>query len=928
MSSARQAPIIDGGALRAALTAAANAAEGDPTRQRRSALALLREALDHGRAEVKARLERGLGGVASARLLADVADSVVCALYAFTTTHVIRASNPTQGERLAVAAVGGYGRGALAPYSDLDLLFLRPWKATAYVEGVIEYMLYALWDLGLKVGHASRTVDECLRTARSDMSVRTSLLDARRLTGDRPLFDEFKRRYREELARGTGPEFCIAKFEERDRRHAKAGATRYLVEPNVKDGKGALRDLQTLFWIAGYLNPGDEPPEVLATEYFDGRELASLRRAYDFFWSVRAHLHHAAGRAENRLGFDLQPEVARRMGHDRGHDRGQGETASVQRFMRRYFLMTREVGGLTRAFCAKLEAEQGKTTRALSRLLPGAFRGRVGAAGFRRQGGRLNLSSPEVFERDPVNLIRLFAIADERDLDLHPEALAAITPALSLITPKVRRDPAARRAFLDLLARGRQGYRTLSLMNEAGVLPRFVPEFGRITAQMQFDRHHAYTTDEHTLRAVGLISDIDQGRLARDHPLSTSLFPRIADREALYLAMLLHDVGKGGEGGQLIAGPPAARRASLRLGLPPGRADLVAWLVEHHLVFSDYAQKRDIADPATVAAFAEIVGDLERLRLLLVLTVADIRAVGPGVWNNWKAQLMRELYAATEAFFRGGRGADGAGRYRKRQSEAAEQARAELLAADAEAAAFAQSTEDAYFVAFSPQEHRLHARLARLAAQEGAAAAARLHGLRNASEVAVAAADRPGLFADLAEVLAAAGAQVLYARIHTGRDGRALDVFHIQDAAGEPFGARDPRTLTQLSRRLTEAARGGAPGQRRPASPPLRRRAAEPAPTVVFDDASSPDALIVEVSGRDRPGLLADLARAVADAGLALVSAHVGSYGDRAVDAFYVTEPGGAKPQGGEPLESLRRALTEVLDGGPRVQLAVSRGAA
>jgi [protein-PII] uridylyltransferase len=256
--SAARAPVLDGAALRAQLDTAASA--GDAAKVRAAAVGVLREALERGRAEVRARLESGVGGLAAARLQSDLADTVVCALYRFVTTHVFEARNPTEGERLAVAATGGYGRGLLAPFSDLDLLFLRPWKPTAYVEGVIEWMLYALWDMGLKVGHASRTVDECLRAARADMTTRTALLDARRLAGDAPLFDEFRRRYRDDLAAGTGPEFVEAKLAERAARHQRAGATRYLVEPNVKDGKGALRDVQTLFWIAAYLIPATSRP--------------------------------------------------------------------------------------------------------------------------------------------------------------------------------------------------------------------------------------------------------------------------------------------------------------------------------------------------------------------------------------------------------------------------------------------------------------------------------------------------------------------------------------------------------------------------------------------------------------------------------------------------------------------------------------------
>nr|MBP8247830.1 [protein-PII] uridylyltransferase [Phenylobacterium sp.] len=652
--------VVDGIRLRAQLSAAALDAVGDEAEQRRRALDILKQALFRGRMIAKERLENGAGGIETTRLLSGVTDEVVTALYDFTTVHVFRARNPTEGERLALMAVGGYGRGTLAPFSDLDLLFLRPYKQTAHAESVIEYMLYALWDLGFKVGHASRTVEECIRLSKEDFTIRTSILEARRLTGDEKLADELTRRFAAEVVKGSGAQFVAAKLKERDERHNRAGASRYLVEPNVKEGKGALRDLNTLFWIAQYLNPSAQArmDGIVHLEMFERREVAAFLRAFDFLWAVRCHLHFATGRPEERLTFDLQPEIARRMGYG---DRG--DAPAVERFMRRYFLIAKEVGALTRVFAAKLESERVKQQpKGISRLLPGRGKPRktLLEAGFHEEGGRLNIDTPEIFQADPINLLRLFRTADRRDLDLHPDAFTAATRSLPLITSKTRRDPRAAKVFLDILARGRDPQRTLTLMNEAGVLGRFLPEFGRVVAQMQFNMYHSYTVDEHTLRAVGVIAEIKAGRFAEDHPLSTAIMPLIDDPEALFLAMLLHDTGKGGAGGQEKAGARAARQACERLGQDRKRIELVAWLVEHHLVMSDYAQKRDVSDPRTVVDFARIVETPERLRLLLVLTVADIRAVGPGVWNGWKGQLLRELYAATEAVFRGGRGSDAA----------------------------------------------------------------------------------------------------------------------------------------------------------------------------------------------------------------------------------------------------------------------------
>ena len=912
--------VVDGYRLRAQLSAAALDAIGDEAEQRRRAIEILKGALFRGRMIAKERLENGAGGVETARLLCGVTDEVIRCLYDFTTVHVFRARNPTEGERLALMAVGGYGRGGLAPYSDIDLLFVRPYKETAHIESVIEFMLYALWDLGFKVGHASRTVTECIRLSREDITIRTSILEARRLTGDEVLAADLQARFREEVVKGTGAEFVAAKLKERDERHARAGASRFMVEPNVKEGKGGLRDLHTLFWIAQYLHPHDGIEAVMRLDMFHGREVRTFIRSFDFLEAVRAHLHFTTGRPEERLTFDVQPEVARRMGYHDRPKKGGDNTPAVERFMRRYFLIAKEVGTLTRAFSAKLEAEHMKSEpRGLLRLLPGRAPQRpVVEPGFLLEGGRLSVLDPEIFDQDPVNLLRLFKIADSRDLDLHPDAFTAVTRRLGMITSKVRRDPAAARVFLDILVKGKKARRTLELMNEAGVLGRYVPEFGHIVAQMQFNMYHSYTVDEHSLRAVGIINDIAAGRFADDHPLATTVLPLIEDREALFLAMLLHDTGKGGAGGQEIAGARAARQACERLGLERHRIELVAWLVEHHLMMSDYAQKRDVSDPATVSAFAAEVQNPERLRLLLVLTVADIRAVGPGVWNGWKGQLLRELYAATETVFRGGRASDAEGIARRRQQAVAYEARTTLVNDDPLARAWASSMEDAYFVAFSAAEHGIHAALARQARlQGGAAARASIRHDRNAAEIVVAAQDRRALFADLALAISASRGNVVGARIFTSSGGEALDVFYVQDASGGPFGGDNERSLDRLVETLQRAGRGEAPT----ADSQRDTLAARPSPfaispKVAVDNEASHHATVIEASGRDRPGLVEAVARALADQSLSIQSAHIDGYGEQAVDTFYVVDASGSKITESARIAAVRSKVADALTAG------------
>jgi len=915
LSPARIEDVVDGVKLRSQLTAAALDHIGQESAARGRALDLLHGALFRGRMIAKDRLQDGATGHETAALLCQVADEVITALYDFTTTHVFRARNPTEGERFAIVAVGGYGRGQMAPSSDIDLLFLRSYKETPWSESVTEFMLYMLWDMSLKVGHASRTVEECLRLAKEDHTVQTALLEARFLSGDRGLFDAFKARFRKDVVEPGHNAFVAAKLKERDERHKRAGASRYLVEPNIKEGKGGLRDLHTLFWIQKHLHGWDDPFDYVRTGMFTREEIALGMRASEFFWRVRCHLHFLTGRPEERLTFDVQPELARRLGFGERRD-----NPAVERFMKRYFLAAKDVGILTRIMSAKLEADHAKRKpTGLSRFISNnAQRVIVDVDGFKVDSGRLNAVSPSVFDEDTVNLLRVFRIADARDLDIHPDALANVTRRLKKITPAVRANPDAQTLFLQVAASPNSPAAALRLMSETGVLGRFLPEFGRIVAQMQFNMYHHYTVDEHTLRAIEVISDIEKGRCAAEHPLATAIFPKIVNRRALYLAMLLHDTGKG-IGDQQEEGEKTAMAACGRLGLPKEEVELVGWLVRHHLLMSDVAQKRDIGDPRTVATFAETVGTLERLRLLLVLTVADIRAVGPGVWNGWKGQLLRDLYRLTEAAYHGGR-TDEVG-VRERLADQALEIKTELVAAMKPAPRLVQwldTLDDAYWLSFDREALRWHVEAASAflsggGDEKGVHVAARAMPKKGVTELLVHAQDRPGLFASLAAALAAGGADVSDARVHTTRDGQAFDVFSILDAEGAPFGATDTGVLDRLVARVKSAAEG-AP-QPLQARKPVQRRAAAFAiePWARVDNDISRTATVIEVSGRDRPGLLAALAQVLADAQASITSAHIDAYGERVADVFYVTEPDGAQIADPARMMLLQHRLTEVL---------------
>jgi [protein-PII] uridylyltransferase len=903
---------IDGTHLRKTLTEAYEDSSGDTLDLRRRAVIILKDALEKGRAAVLDRMDEQKGGFATAKALAKVTDEVVSALWDFTLTHVYRARNPTEGERLALLAVGGYGRGELAPYSDLDLLFLRAWKETSHSESVIEFILYTLWDLGLKVGHSSRTVDETIKYVKSDHTIMTAVLEHRLIAGDAELAQNLEDRLNHDGLKSHAFDFVAAKLEERDQRHIKAGTTRFVVEPNVKEGKGGLRDLHTLYWIARFLAGGaGKDAEVLDLILTD-KERRIFMRAFDFLWKVRIIMHTAAGRGEERLTFDLQPEVARRMGFiDR-----EGEP-NVERFMRRYFVVAKEVGALTRTFCTKLETQRAKPLARLSSLIQSGIMNlnRADHPGFVIISGRLSVNSPDIFHKSPVAMFMLFKMADRLELDLHPDAFTAIARNLDLVTPSLRRNPEAARLFLDLLVRGKNPYKTLSMMSETGLLGRYIPEFGRIVAQTQFNMYHAYTVDEHTLRAVDIIHGIDTGRFTEDHPLSSIIMPQITDKESLYLAMLLHDTGKGNELGQEIGGEIAARKACERLGIEDWKTDQVAWLVRHHLVLSDYAQKRDVSDPETVAAFAHIVETPERLRLLLILTVADIRAVGPGVWNAWKGQLMRDLFDATESAFRGGRGPDAVARVREDLQQRADERRQALSENDDNIAAWLETMDESYLFSFTPEEVKSHAALVHSATDSTPAVALRIDTVRNATAFSISAEDRIGLFADLARCFANLGGNVVGAQVFTSSTGHALDVFYVQDSTGKPFAHDDLPRQKQARIALEAAARGKLPEPLTWKSALSARTAAFAiAPTVVFDDDSNANVTIIEVSGRDRPGLLADIVEVMARQHIDIASAHIDCYGERAVDAFYVADHYRKAQLAGGLKQTLKKQLLAVLD--------------
>src|SRR6516165_5150841 len=765
-SIARQRDIIDRRMLAEQLSAAANAARSSAP-DRSAFVAPLKAALIAGREEIHHRFEATDDGAAVIREQCCLMDQLIRALFDFVTGEIYPLPNPTSGERLAIVAVGGYGRGELAPYSDIDLLFLLPYKQTPHTEQVVEYLLYLLWDLGLKIGHATRSVEECLRQAKADLTIRTALLEARYLWGEQALFDELKRRFDAEVVKGSAAQFVEGKLAERDLRHKRVGDSRYQLEPNIKEGKGGLRDLHTLFWIAKYIYRTDDVGKLVDLGVLSTDASQRFARAQQFLWTVRCHLHYLAGRAEERLTFDLQAEIGQRMGYT-----DHAGSRDVERFMKHYFLVAKDVGDLTRIFCAILEADQ-KTKRRLPWIRWGSSRRSL--AGFLVDGQWLTIPSDDFFKNDPVAWLRLFHVSQQHGLDIPPRALRAATHSLRLINQELRENKEANRLFLEILTSDKDPETTLRRMNEAGVFGRFVPDFGRVVAQMQYDMYHVYTVDEHTLFAIGILHQIERGLLKDELPLATQLFETIVSRRALYLAVLLHDIGKGRGGDHSIIGEQIALKLGPRLGLSDEETETIAWLVRWHLLMSSTAFKLDTTDQQTIGDFVERVQSPERLKLLLVLTVADIRAVGPKIWNGWKAALLRELYRGALEVIAAALTEQGP----DTRVAAAQAAARQLLTdfSDQEFATLVSRGYPFYWLSFDPDTHVRHARLMRNAEASGAPLTVekRIDANRSVTEITLYTADHPGLFSRIAGALAVSGANIVDAKIMTMSNGMALD---------------------------------------------------------------------------------------------------------------------------------------------------------
>lgn len=812
--------------------------------------------------------------------------------------------------RLAICAVGGFGRRELAPYSDVDLLFLHDPDFEEGLEENLNTLLYPLWDSGLKLGYAAHTPKSAVGFVKEDLTARTAYLDARFICGARNVFDDFVGAY-DKLRKRTKNQFVAAKLKEQDERQAKAFETRYLVEPDVKEGKGGLRDLQTIGWIYKYVYGGDIGSTAAIDKVLDEKERRALVKTERFLWSVRAHLHDLRGRADEKLTFDIQPEVAARLGYaDRAG------MSAAERLMKHYFVNTVEVGRLTRILCARLEEERAKRLPHLPKFLPSALQKDEarGKPNLRLRHGRLDFESAARARRNPRDFFRLFrAFGKNPKIDFHPNALAIVSEQTAAVTSDVRKDPVVAELFSGILMNSKDPMRVLRIMTETGLLGKYIPAFGSIVGRIDYGLYRRFTLDEHVLHCVGMLADIWRGRERAAHPIATKIMKQADNPLVYFIAVLLHESVWTLKDRSSVACEKLVQRVSRRLGLEREEAALTGYAVARYGALVRTAVCRNLADARAISAFANAIGNRARLDLMLVIAVCHLRNVGVQSWDDVTRRQLAALHQGALVWFEGG---DDALEHRLAQRADAARIQIEERLADWDEAARKTALErltDDMLVTLGPDRIARFARLAQAADADKAPSAVMVTPRDGDLEAIIYTDDRPGLFADLAGVIAGAGLGVRAVRALTAGDGKVADIFIVQPPAGAP-----PLEEGDAARRLHAALLAAA--KTPPAiKPVLRRRmgdrrglfSVEPAVRIAGDELE--DAVIVEAEGLNRPGLLYELASALSECGVAIASAHIATYGERAVDAFYLQTLEHSKVIDPDMLARIKKRLMETL---------------
>jgi len=806
-------------------------------------------------------------------------------------THAWRLYFPDTDKNIALIAVGGYGRGELHPHSDIDLLILLRKKPKPYQDAIINFTTF-LWDIGLEVGHSVRTLKECVNEARLDITVATNMQESRLLCGPADLFSEQKKL--------TGPKkiwssnkFFEEKIKEQHLRHLKFNDTAYNLEPNVKDGPGGLRDIQMIGWVAKRHFAAESLHDLVTHNFLTEKEYKALHESQAFLWQIRFGLHLIANRREDRLLFDHQRTLAIKFGYqDDSKSRG------VEKFMKQYYRTIMELNRLNEMLL-QLFSEEILETKAPAR--PVRLNKR-----FQIRKGYLEAVSETTFRLYPFALLEVFLLmAQHQELKgVRANTIRLIREHRYLIDANFRSDLRCSSLFMEILRQPHGITHELRRMNRYGILAAYIPLFGNIVGQMQHDLFHVYTVDEHTLMVLRNVRRFTVPEHHNEFPLCSEIMRKLPKQELIILAVLFHDIAKGRGGNHSELGATDAQDFCQQHGLSDYDANLVSWLVSQHLIMSTTAQRKDISDPQVVHDFACLVGDLNHLNYLYILTVADIRGTSPSVWNSWKDSLLRELYLATRTALR--RGLDEPIDSSVAIAENKANARSILAKSQINAEQLEtlwQRFEDEYFLRYSADEIAWHAKgILDMPTNQSSLILIRHASLRGGTEIFIYSRQHDRIFAQVTGVLEQLGLTIADARIIPSRDGFTLDTYVALDESGKPV--TDHYRLNDLIKRLQSRLADPELELPKPLQHVARQTKAFTVPVEVqfwMDNYNQRTAM--QVTARDRPGLLSRIAHVLLESHVLLQNAKVGTFGERAEDIFYITTGTG------EPVEATDQAV-------------------
>jgi [protein-PII] uridylyltransferase len=866
-----------------------------------------RQYVDHGRRTLFDRHRGGAGGLEIASAWSTVMDHLIRHLFATISAEHTQQFPASRG-RFALVAQGGYGRGELNPQSDIDLLFLYGWKVSPFVETLTEKLLYTLWDAALQVGHATRRIAECARLAAIDMKVRTSLLDARFLCGDYALYEDFDKKMESRLIRKGVKRFVREKLGESGARHEQFGGSVYLLEPEVKEGEGGLRDIQTARWIAR-AELGVKDLDALALNGIVApSDIAQLKEAQDFLLRVRNELHFSTGKHQDQLTFEHQERVSAALGFE-----GEGTLRGVEVFMRAYYLHAAQINRLSELVVHRV------TDCDKPRFGASAVFGRTLREGIRLSKGHITVTKPEVLRTSPGNLIRIFDDAQKYNCQLAQEARELLRQNLDLVDDDFRRSEEANEPFFSILKWKESVYETLLDMHRAGVLGALIPEFGRLLCMVLHDAYHIYTVDQHSLRLIKEIERLKAGEYAEGSPLLTQLAREAEEIELLYLGLMFHDIGKGYGGGHSEIGARMARTIAWRMGLNADQSNLVEFLVRHHLLMTHTAFRRDLEDTKTIFDFAKVMGSVGNLKMLYLLTFADVKAVGPEVWNPWKASLLGELYVKTLNLLEEAE----KGEFHREDVRAVlrrvqSRVRRELVKdyEESRVEKFLAAMPERYFLSTPEDDIPEHFKLMERFRGKKAELSVEHFPVRDCTSVVICCQDRPGLFASITGVFSALNLDILNARIFTADDGRILDVFRISHhgrtevVTAEQKWVKFRDILDDVLDGKIDIAR--LVGSFKPPSL-FQKRVPKVATAVNIDNEASDNFTIVEVFTEDRIGVLFTITYSLHRLGLSIHVSKISTNVDQAADIFYVTDEAGGKITDPERVSMIRNFLHQNL---------------